>query len=1298
MDNAFYELLHQCTVRLVDPRSREQGTGFFVAPGMILTCGHVVKKASNDPQVLNVSWETQTCSVQEIECFEAMDLALVQIVSFSGHPCVLLDEDITPSDPLYSYGYPAKHSDGDSATFNFEGWTQEGDERLLKFNAGQVEPGMSGAPLLNERTGGVCGIIARTRDRSTDLGGRGIWTKTVWQVIPRLKEPQRQFHQTDQRWSTNLESFQSDRSREASVFGKRPAELVLSDQQHLNKAPYFTGRVQDKQWLCQQLLQEPQGRVITLAAPGGMGKTSLVAEAMHQIFPDTAGTIRFPHGCFLHDFYRQPDVAAALEGLATRLDSSKGARSMPRALAEAVQEVLRSRKLLLIFDGVENLTQPNDLSTLLDACHGQTILLLTRNRNQMVDPQAMRDLTTLQPDDALDVLKAWVQNNPCLTDTQFRLLCQLVGNLPLALRIAGRYLCLHTNEAPAYLEELRQSPLSVLTQEDKEHESVPILLQRTIAHLSESAQQALAVVALLAPAPFEREFLAEVLDWQPPELRQALGDVQDYSLLVASQQQYEVSHALIHTYAQTELLPRIDPTLRMTYGRRLVATLSKQLGPEETLPERIRQFLPHIQACLNLPEQDRRTMLDRALLFNRTGDILYQHASYAEAESMYWQVLRIRKQQFESEDQQIVPSLTNLANVYSQLGKYRGAEKLYQDALTICEQQPDPTYTVNGLNNLASFYSRQGKYTEAEPLYVRALTICESRFDSNHLHTASCLTNLANMYVCLNERYKEAKPLYARALTICESRFGLEHPNLVSYLTNLANVYAHQSQSKAESLYKRALDICEQHFGLEHLETAKSLDNLASFYLRRYKGTKARQLYEHALAIREHLLDLEHPETAQNLDNLANVYVRQRKHAKAQQLYERALTIRKRQFGPEHSETAQSLDNLANVYVRQRNYTKAQQYYEDALTIRKQHFGDKHPAVVSSLSNLAGFYSRRKKYTEAMRLYERALAICTQKGLGINHPEIERIRRNYTNLRRRRSFPKYIINLSIIVIAAESVYFDTLLFFGLSLLAFLSFLFFIVVRDEDQIEQKNPVFKYFLQRRNRQTEQQLYRRALDPSKQMFSFDHRDTSDNLDNLDNLASSHFRQGRYAEAKPLYIRAVDICNQQFGPDHLITATYLHKLANVYSRQREFSIAKQYYERVLSIREPKLDPNRLDIANTLNDQANIYFRQRMFKKAQESYKRALDISKKQRGPNNPETQHIQERYFAAIKLRYLEILSSTFFLFILFVGSWALYHTNEKKNDGLAFLALLLAVYLVSKIPSIRWIEESEKDSPLR
>jgi len=53
-----------------------------------------------------------------------------------------------------------------------------------------VRPGMSGSPLLNQRTGKVCGIVKFTRDRSFNLGGGVVLTTTILSQFPELVEQQ----------------------------------------------------------------------------------------------------------------------------------------------------------------------------------------------------------------------------------------------------------------------------------------------------------------------------------------------------------------------------------------------------------------------------------------------------------------------------------------------------------------------------------------------------------------------------------------------------------------------------------------------------------------------------------------------------------------------------------------------------------------------------------------------------------------------------------------------------------------------------------------------------------------------------------------------------------------------------------------------------------------------------------------------------------------------------------------------------------------------------------------------------
>src|SRR5579871_6349603 len=102
MDSQLYELFRQCTLRVAIPgRGNQQGTGFFVAPGLIVTCAHVVKDAR--PDAINVFWNGQSYPARLKEYRPAPDGPDLTLLSIDllEHPCVWLHKGATPFDALY---------------------------------------------------------------------------------------------------------------------------------------------------------------------------------------------------------------------------------------------------------------------------------------------------------------------------------------------------------------------------------------------------------------------------------------------------------------------------------------------------------------------------------------------------------------------------------------------------------------------------------------------------------------------------------------------------------------------------------------------------------------------------------------------------------------------------------------------------------------------------------------------------------------------------------------------------------------------------------------------------------------------------------------------------------------------------------------------------------------------------------------------------------------------------------------------------------------------------------------------
>lgn len=195
-------LLHLCTVRLADLRNPdERGTGFFVAPGLILACAHVVENAQRSKTSVSVRWADQsyTAKIERFLDKPYPDLALLKVDNLVNHPCVYLHEKVQAGDNLYSYGYTDKYPNGDPATFVCEGLSNE-PQQLIKFKFGEVRSGLSGGPLLNQLTGGICGIVKLTRGTDAVMGGRAIPASIVFREFPELITKQQEFHQQDKRW------------------------------------------------------------------------------------------------------------------------------------------------------------------------------------------------------------------------------------------------------------------------------------------------------------------------------------------------------------------------------------------------------------------------------------------------------------------------------------------------------------------------------------------------------------------------------------------------------------------------------------------------------------------------------------------------------------------------------------------------------------------------------------------------------------------------------------------------------------------------------------------------------------------------------------------------------------------------------------------------------------------------------------------------------------------------------------------------------------------------------------------
>jgi tetratricopeptide (TPR) repeat protein len=162
--------------------------------------------------------------------------------------------------------------------------------------------------------------------------------------------------------------------------------------------------------------------------------------------------------------------------------------------------------------------------------------------------------------------------------------------------------------------------------------------------------------------------------------------------------------------------------------------------------------------------------------------------------------------------------------------------------------------------------------------------------------------------------------------------------------------------------------------------------------------------------------------------------------------------------------------------------------------------------------------------------------------------------------------------------------------------------------------------------------QPLFERALAIREKSRGPDHPDTATSLNNLAGLRQD---QGDLWGARKLYERALAIREKVLGPLHPGTATNLNNLARILQAQGDLAGARMLCERALSIHEAKLGPEHRNTATSLSNLARVLQALGDLTSARPLLERAMAIREKALGPDHPFTS--RSRYYLA-RLRLAE------------------------------------------------------------
>jgi tetratricopeptide (TPR) repeat protein len=587
-------------------------------------------------------------------------------------------------------------------------------------------------------------------------------------------------------------------------------------------------------------------------------------------------------------------------------------------------------------------------------------LLVTTRRHALDATFAEELLAELENSEALKLLKKFVELRVIEEPEAAQQLChELLGNLPLGIELAGRYL---QQDSELSITDFI-SELSILHESlDKENtraayptmtadRGVRLALELSWRKLNLSTQAVAKILGLCAlhAIPWELAIsMAENATESSITVQKSRQQLENLHLIKwDSERRTATLHALVRSFLQLQI--GNGTTLQQIVAETIVQR-AKEVEEVMILAkiEALQDIVPHIK------------------------EVAIHYSDFLSDDKFEW-------------------VFTGIARFYNSQGLYGLAEPWYDKCLEFTDLRlgnDNPT-VANSLNNLAVIYRAQGRYSEAEIFYKKALLMREKYFDATHLSVAEVLHNLAVLYGDKG-RYDEAESLHTRVLGIREEKLDSENILLAKTLNGLAVIYREKGDyNESEDFHKKALSIQKKNLGSEHPDVLQTLNSLAVVYCKKEKYIEAESTHHEVLRIRKMQLGCKHIHTAQTLNNLAVVNCHLRKYREAKENQKLSLAIREEVLGCDHSYVASSLHYLGEIYHFQKCYFKAREYFLKARKIWEINLGTQHTAVATSLHNLAMLCGSQGISKEAEEFANQAFLIFKEK-LGDAHPDTRR--------------------------------------------------------------------------------------------------------------------------------------------------------------------------------------------------------------------------------------------------------------------------------------------------------------------
>lgn len=923
MADRFEDLLRACTVRVLG--GPMPGAGFFIAPGKVLTCVHVI----GDSRKLIVRWERDDHPALEAQASGRVavladrgrpipaldrdypDVAVLEVDGFDGHPCVAIDHDWpSQEDTFQVFGYP---SEGGAVQLTPAKLTYRGTHgtlptAYLDLASDTIKPGMSGAALLNLRTGAVCGVVVASKDVARPNGALAVPWSAIDADLGPIMAANRAFQLDDQRWETAAGS--------PAVSQARPAEQVstirigtFQRELHIHEtapprivpcqlpaqARNFVNREHELSTLTSLLTRLPQETrtavVYVIDGTAGIGKTTLAVHWAHHArgqFPDGQLYINLrgfdPGGTPLA---AADALQVLLEGLGVAPDHVPVTTDGRAAL---YRSMLHDRQMLIVLD---NAAETSQVEPLLPGAASCVAVVTSRNRLdglQVTYGARPLPLGLLASAESRELLARYVGEDRLAAEPDACAdLIHRCGHLPLALTIVAARAA-HSPGFPLRLfaDELRdeRSRLDALDTGDITA-NIRAVFSCSYRQLPPAATRVFRLLGLHPGPDISLTTAAALAGMSPRQTQQHLALITRAHLLEQHMPQRFRFHDLLRTYAAESAAEDEQPSERQLALLRALDTYlntannaSRQLNPYRppiplappAIGTIIREFHADDEAMRWYQDEYQNLMAAIEWTASHGLDDYTWRLALA-----FWQYLYLCGRWHElitTHDLALAAAgragnrtaaaavHANLGVSHAQLGASSAAAAHFRQSLNLYQDSADLYGQGNALDSLAWVHTLEGDFSSAITCCEQALAVYQQTGDRDG--QARSLDTLGVAHTGLGD-YQQGIGYGQQALEMHREigdRIGQAHA-----LQNVGRCYQRAGQHQEALTYlHKALAYCRE-LGDRHDE-ASTLRDLGTAEHATGQDDAARQHWDQALEI---LTDLRHPAAAGVQADLASL-------------------------------------------------------------------------------------------------------------------------------------------------------------------------------------------------------------------------------------------------------------------------------------------------------------------------------------------------------------------------------------------------------------------------------------------